>query len=228
MFISLEEYKTKKKIKYREDFEMESMLDKAIQEQHKQVLKRKENELLAEKMKLSNALTEVNTEIKALKGKLYKENLIPKTKYNLYKANREELLLELNELVSKNHKALETINCLNNDIKQQTLKFKEREQRFKDEIFYLELQLKNSQTEVFKKLMEDNKRLMEQNTKLMEKCKRRKNELHKYERQQQDLLEKEKNIKLNASKELNEVQKLKEQLLEQLNIIQYKKYLTLY
>eukprot|EP00826_Nyctotherus_ovalis_P005700 TRINITY_DN11297_c0_g1_i17.p1 TRINITY_DN11297_c0_g1~~TRINITY_DN11297_c0_g1_i17.p1 ORF type:complete len:133 (+),score=70.98 TRINITY_DN11297_c0_g1_i17:809-1207(+) len=125
----------------------------------------------------------------------------------------------------KNGKAQETINSLNGDIKQQGLKFKECEQRLKDEITYLELQLKNSQTEVFKKLMEDNKRLMEQNVKLMEKCKRRKSELSKYERLREEVLQGEKKAKENVAKELNEIKKLKDELLEQLRIVKFKEYL---
>ena len=78
--MTLKEEITKKKRNTLDDLLVEQMLEREIQEEHRQILKKRENELMVEKIGITNELNKATAELNELKTILNKESEIPKTK----------------------------------------------------------------------------------------------------------------------------------------------------
>jgi len=137
--------------------------------------------------------------------------------------NREELMTEIKQLKSQNKRLNDTVDQLNGDLRLQTQKFKENEAQLKEEINYLVIQAKSTQTEEFKKLKDDNKILIEENKELKKQIKTLNKELEKCKHGISELLENEKKMKDQVSNEINELSELKKKYNSELEKINFQK-----
>ena len=78
--VTLKEEITKKKRNTLDDLLVEQMLEREIQEEHIEILKKRENELMVEKICITNELNKATAELNELKTILNRESEIPKTK----------------------------------------------------------------------------------------------------------------------------------------------------